>query len=411
MTKAIIIDPRNAGSSGDMFLSVFLDLFEDEVSLQELVELINKKFNSGMSVEVQKIQKKGIQSTHLQIEIENDIKKKHAKDLLSYCKMVLAELNITEKAAKLAEKMFMTLFEAESKVHGENIDELHLHETASLDTILDIIGTVFLLEKNNALDMSILGLPVNVGSGFVTFSHGKMAVPPPAVLEILKSKEYPFFSDEVDGELLTPTGATILTNLVNKKIQTLPPVKIQKIGYGAGNKEIPSRSNVIRVMEAEIEDEQSKNYLMMLETHLDDVTGELLGGIMKKLLENQALDVSYYPLLMKKNRPAYCLRVICEEDKSPELANMIMKELGTLGVRENRFARYELERRVVTKKFFIEEKKFECRYKERILNGEVIGVKPEYEDVIAISEETNIPLIDLESKLVNFYHIGDEFCE
>ncbi|MCE7741748.1 MAG: nickel pincer cofactor biosynthesis protein LarC [Candidatus Heimdallarchaeota archaeon] len=411
ITKAIIIDPRNAGSSGDMFLSVFLDLFEDKNSLNELVELINKKFKANMSVDPQKINKKSIHSTHLSISIENDIEKKHAKDLMIYCKMVLEELEISDKAKKLAEKMLMTLFEAESKVHGEDIEELHLHETASLDTILDIIGTVLLLERNNALERIFIGLPVNVGSGFVTFSHGKMAVPPPAVLEILKAKEYPFFSDEVDGELLTPTGAAILTNLVTKKLQSLPPVKIDKIGYGAGNKDLENRSNVIRVMSAEFEDDSTKNYLMMLETHLDDVTGELLGGVMKKLYANHALDVSYYSLFMKKNRPAYALRVICDEDNSSELAKIIMQELGTLGVRESRFARYELERRVITREFFIEKKKFKCRFKERILDGKVIGAKPEFDDMITIHEETNIPLVDLENKLINFYNMGDEFCE
>ena len=132
---------------------------------------------------------------------------------------------------------------------------------------------------------------------------------------------------------------------------------------------------------------------------------------MKKLYDHQALDVSYYSLVMKKNRPAYALRVICNEDKSSELAELMMKELGTLGVRESRFARYELERRIVTKEFFIEKQKFKCRFKERLLNGEVIGAKPEFDDMMLIHEKTDIPLIDLENKLIYFYSMGDEFCE
>ena len=411
MINAIIIDPRNAGSSGDMFLSVFLDMFEDMETIDYLVQVMNKVFDSNLSVKPQKIVKGGINSTHLTIEIEKDIESKHATDLLSYCKSVLAELEISQKASNLAEKVLMTLFEAESKVHGEEIEKLHLHETASLDTILDIVGTILLLEKNKVLDYQYLGLPVNVGSGFVTFSHGKMSVPPPAVLEILRSKNYPFFSDEVDGELLTPTGAAILTNLVSKPLHQLPPIEIDTIGYGSGNKNLPNRANVIRVLKGQISDEKSKNYLMMLETHLDDISGEILGGVMNNLFDNDALDVSYYPIFMKKNRPAYVLRVICDEDKSSKLANIIMKELGTLGVRENRFARYELERRIVTKEFFIETKKFKCRYKERLLDGKVIGAKPEYDDVVHIHKETDIPIIDLENKLINFYHMGDEFCE
>lgn len=411
MTEIIILDPRNAGSSGDMFLSLFIDLFDDNKTIEILVEKINEVFKSQMTVQSLKINKNGIHSTELTIDIENDIEKKHASDLLTSFKLILSKLEISDRAAQLAEKILMTLFEAEAKVHAEEIEKLHLHETASLDTILDILGTVLLLDRNNAIDKQFLGLPVNVGSGFVTFSHGKMAVPPPAVNEILRSKNYPFFSDEIQGEMLTPTGAAILTNLVSKTIHSLPPIEVKKIAYGAGSKDLENRPNVIRAMLGQVREENSKNYLTMLETHLDDVTGEVLGGMMKKLFEYQALDVSYYPIFMKKNRPAYVLRVICEEDNSSKLAQLIMKDLGTLGVRESRFARYELERRIITKEFFIEKKRFKCKFKERLFDGEVIGVKPEFNDLLTIHEETKIPLAELENRLINFYHMGDEFCE
>ncbi|MCE7749687.1 MAG: nickel pincer cofactor biosynthesis protein LarC [Candidatus Heimdallarchaeota archaeon] len=411
MIKALVIDPRNAGCSGDMFLSVLIDLFDDIETLDELVEIMKKSLKVDFSLERIPVIKKGIKSTSIQIDIKKDIEQKHATEIQDLFKAVLKELKLSEKAQNTALKMLTTLFEAESLVHGEKIEKLHLHETASLDTILDIIGTVLLLEKHEFLDVPIYGLPANVGSGFVTFSHGKMAIPPPAVVEILKASDYMFFSDDAKGELLTPTGAIILTVLTSNKINKIPPIKIKGIGYGAGQKDLPNRSNVLRILSVEIDEKQEVHYLSMLETHIDDVSGELLGGIVNKLLEQGALDVSYYPLIMKKNRPAYSLRVICEEDQASDLAFMIMKELGTLGVRESRFGRYELERKIVKKKFFIEGDIYECKYKERFLNDEIIGVKPEYEDVVSISEKTGIPLIELEVKLINFYHLEDEYCE
>ncbi|MHA1345884.1 MAG: nickel pincer cofactor biosynthesis protein LarC [Candidatus Heimdallarchaeaceae archaeon] len=407
MSKALIIDPRIAGASGDMFLSSILDLTDGKSILLELVDKINSTLSTKMTVEINKILKKGINSTHLVINIEEDLTSHHAADLLVSLQKVLAETELTDGAKVIAENMLNFLFKAESKVHGEPLDKLHLHETASVDTILDIVGTIVLMEKNGLLDIPILGLPVNVGSGFVTFSHGKMSVPPPAVLEVLQELDYPFFSDEVKGELLTPTGIILLGELVNKQITQLPPIRVRKIGYGAGNKDLSERSNVLRLLLVDLEEESSKHYLSMLETHLDDVSGEILGGIVSKLMDKGALDVSYYPLIMKKNRPAWCLRVICDEDIASILAKFIMKELGTLGVREDRFGRYELERRVVTKNINLKGKSFECRFKERMLDGEIIGVKPEFEDITYISNELKIPINELEIILINQYYKGD----
>lgn len=408
MSKALIIDPRIAGGSGDMFLSSILDLTDGKSTLLDIVSIINKTLSTKMSVEINKILKKGINSTHLTINIEEDLTSHHASDLMLSMQKVLDEIDLTDEAKTKAENMLKLLFKAESKVHGEPLDKLHLHETASVDTILDIVGTIVLMEKNDLLNIPILGLPANVGSGFVTFSHGKMSVPPPAVLEVLQELDYPFFSDEVDGELLTPTGIILLGGLVNKQITQLPPLRVKKIGYGAGNKDLPSRSNVLRLLLVDLEDENSKHYLSMLETHLDDVSGEILGGIVNKLMIQGALDVSYYPLIMKKNRPAWCLRVICDEDKAPILAKFMMKELGTLGVREDRFGRYELERRVVKKKINFKGKSFDCRFKERMLDGEIIGVKPEFEDSTYIANKLKIPINELEIILINQYYEGDK---
>lgn len=400
-----------AGCSGDMFLSTLLDLVEKKDSLAELVRVINANLNTDFNYKFGKHNKKGISSGKIDIEIIKDIEFNEVGKIKDAFNKILRDLHISKDADDLAKKIFETLITAESEVHGADKEHLHLHETASLDTIFDIIGTVLLLERNNLIGKPVLGLPVNTGYGMIKIAHGKVTIPPPAVLKILENKKYSNFNDEVEGEMLTPTGAAILTNLVTKQVKQLPPIKIKKIGYGAGTKDLPDRANILKILHVALEEESSKHYISMLETHLDDISGEMLGGILPILMEEGALDVSYYPLIMKKNRPSWCLRVICEEDQASDLAFLIMQELGTLGVRESRFGRYELDRKVVKKKFFIDEQIVECRFKERLSEGNVLGVKPEYEDLMKIRKITNLPLVELEKKLVEMYYLEDEHCE
>ncbi|MHA1305215.1 MAG: nickel pincer cofactor biosynthesis protein LarC [Candidatus Heimdallarchaeaceae archaeon] len=400
--KVLVIDPRLAGASGDMFLAALVDMVGEKYLL-EFVEKINGYFKSEMSITVNKIKKKGMASTYLGIEINQDLKYHHVTDLNRELEGFLDYLSLSNKAKEKVKETFNYLFRAESIVHNTPIESLHLHETASIDTFLDIVGFFYLLEKHDFLDLSILGLPANVGKGFVTFSHGTVAVPPPAVAEIMSSSSYMMFSDGTEGELVTPTGAAILAAIVTKKINQLPPLKIEKISRGAGTKDLEKRANVLTIFLADIPEETTKHYLTMLETHLDDISGEIMGGIMPTLLEKGALDVSYYPLIMKKNRPGWSLRILCDQEKASELAYYVMRELGTLGVRESRFARYELNRRVNIKNVKIKGKEYKCRYKERLINGEIIGAKPEFEDMLMISKDTETPLVELEKELIHQY--------
>ena len=394
-----------------MFLSTLHDLVEKKESLGKLVSIINSKLDTQFEYSFIKQNKKGIEASKILINIERDIDFNEVTKIKESFNEILNDIGLSEEANNLAKNIFQTLISAESKVHGVSEEKLHLHETASLDTIFDILGIVVLLEENGLIGKPIFGLPVNTGSGLITIAHGKVTVPPPAVLRILEDKKYTFFNDNVKGEMLTPTGAAIITNLVTQQVTELPPLKIIKVGYGAGTKDLEDRANVLKILQIKLEEDSKKHYLSMLETHLDDVSGEMLGGIIPILLENGALDVTYYPLIMKKNRPSWCLRVICEERDASEFAHLIMTELGTLGVRENRFGRYELERNIVSKKFFIDDKIIECRYKERILEGKLLGVKPEYEDLVKIRKITNMPLIELEKKLIEMYYLEDEHCE
>ncbi|UJG43918.1 MAG: nickel pincer cofactor biosynthesis protein LarC [Candidatus Heimdallarchaeum endolithica] len=401
--EVIIIDPRLAGASGDMLLASIVDLV-GEKHLLEFIEQLNEYFKTGISININRIKKKGLNSIYLELAINRDIPYNHVVDLKRELNGFLEYLPISSVAKSKIKETFQLIFKAESIVHNEPLETLHLHETASIDTFLDIVGFYYLLEKNNLLHVPFLCLPINTGSGFVEFSHGKVSVPAPAVSEIARAKRLLVFSDQTEGELLTPTGIAIIASVITKQIEVLPPIIIKKIARGAGTKNLKNKANVLTLFYSDIPEDESKHCLSVLETHVDDVSGEILGSIVSLLLEKGALDVSYYPLVMKKNRPAWNLRIICEKEKASELAHFVMLELGTLGVRETIVTRYELERQITVKKVEIKGKTFECRFKERMIKGEIVGAKPEYEDIKRISQETEIPLIDLEKQLIKQYY-------
>lgn len=416
--KALLIDPRSTGCSGDMFLAMLSNLFCDDDTLQELINAINRSLKIKISCKKEITTKCGINGPYLKINIENDIKCHLAIEFQEHFNKVLDCIKISDSGKRRAQNILNSLFSAEAKVHGRTFDSLHLHETASADTIIDIVGVVLLLERHNLLNVPIYGLPVNVGSGLVKIAHGKVTVPPPAVLKILEEKQYPFFSDEVMGELLTPTGAILLADLTTNHLTEFPAMTISHSGLGAGSKNIENRPNILRGFIIDIEDRVDKQNISMLETHIDDVSGEILGSMVSRLMKKGALDVSYYPLIMKKNRPGFAIRIICKEYIAPKLAYFLMKEIGTLGVREQRCGRYELKRKTSPIEVSIMGQKFTCHFKERFVGERVIGAKAEHDDILKISTLTNLPLIEVEKVLLSQYESlskkrteGHEYCE
>ncbi len=407
----LLIDPRLAGASGDMFLASVIDLVHGEKQLKELVEILNEYFGGGISVSCRDVEKQHIRAVQLDIALANDITEKYVSELIVLLNGLLDYIPLSNKAKGKIKDSFYYLFNSGSNLTVTTQEKIHLLEIASIDTFLYIVGTFYLLDKNDLLEMNVYGLPANLGSGMESIhsnTNVRTSIPVPAVEEILRVSYYPVFSDGEKGELLTPTGAAILSSLVDKTVDNIPPIRINQIGRGAGAADLSDRANILTIILGEIPEKENKHYLTMLETHLDDVSGEIMGGIITELMDNGALDVSYYPLIMKKNRPGWNLRIICEEEQAPKLAYYVMMELGTLGVRETRYIRYELDRRVVTRKIELQGKFFECRYKERIIDGKVIGAKPEYEDMKRISIETGIPLIELEKELIRKYSdVGD----
>lgn len=274
---------------------------------------------------------------------------------------------------------------AESKVHNKPLDEVHFHEVGAIDSIIDIVGTAILINKINP--DKIISSTVNEGHGFINCAHGKMSVPVPATSEIFASENVRFKQIDVDTELVTPTGAAIISTLA-EEYNTMPEMNLDKVGFGAGFKDI-GYSNLLKVYYGEMV--RAKSDMYVIETNIDDSTGEELGYCMEKLFENDANDVFYTPIFMKKNRPAYKLEVICNKDNLDNLLEIIFKETTTIGARFYTVDRAELKREkleIYTKYGKISGKKITTP------KGEVY-IYPEYESMKEVATKNNIPLKEI----------------
>lgn len=282
----------------------------------------------------------------------------------------------------------MRVAKAEAKVHNKPIEEVHFHEVGAIDSIIDIVGTAILINKINP--DKIIASVVNDGYGFIECAHGTMSVPVPATSEIFANSNVKFRQIDIDTELVTPTGAAIIAELA-EEFTTLPAMNIEKIGWGAGFKELKI-PNVLKVYYGDIEN--SNEDIVVMETNIDDCNGEILGYTQELLFANGALDVFYIPIFMKKNRPAYCLTVICRKDKITDLQNIIFRETTTIGIRYRFEFRTELSREcvnVMTKYGEIKAKK--------VTNNSETYIYPEYEEMKKIAQKNKVPLKELYNEI------------
>ncbi len=288
---------------------------------------------------------------------------------------------------------------AESRVHGLPKEEARFHEIGALDALADIAGSCAALQSLRV--DRVLSRPVSVGGGFVRSEHGLLPVPGPAALEILRAHGIPWKGGPVDQELVTPTGAALLAALVQEFLPDFPLIKVARVGYGAGGRELPL-PNVLRGMVAEMvlgqkmqeQDPMHQNdCVVQLETNLDDVTGEVLGHLMELLMEAGALDASILPALMKKGRSGNVIRAITRHEDAEKISKIIIKETGSLGVRVfPSLHRFIAEREARTVEVEINETVYRAAVKVSRMDGNLLNVKAEYEDCLKIAAATGLPL-------------------
>jgi len=395
----IVIDPQIAGISGDMLLSSLIDLGADK---NEIINSIKKteKFLSGSTIkkiDFQKTKKHGIESTELILEIDENISKRKGIEIKKAILDSVNELNLSIKAKTFAESCINTLISSESKIHGINEDSVHFHEASSIDTLIDIVGVTIACENLKLFEEKIVCLPVSVGGGTVSFSHGTMSNPASAVLQIFKNSNLNIQGNNSREELTTPTGACILANLTNNSIEYYPSMNITSIGYGAGQKDFENFSNVLKIIQGS-ENNSKRDLVKILETNIDDVSGEILGHLIEKIMDQGAKDVSIYPGITKKGRPTNLVCVICDESIVDTIIDTLVLETGTLGIRILDSNRIIVPRTNHNFSLTFDDKSFEVNYKKSSYKGKT-HFKIEFDDLKNISNSLDKSIVDVEAFL------------
>jgi uncharacterized protein (TIGR00299 family) protein len=281
----------------------------------------------------------------------------------------------------------------ESRLHGISLDKAHLHEAGSADTLADVIGVAAACDLLGVFDGEIYSTPVAVGGGLISFSHGTVAAPAPAVLEIARERSIPIHGGPENMELATPTGITILANLTQKFVENYPALVPEIVGHGAGKKELNEAPNLLRVVIGHTtEGASDANTINLLETNLDDLPGEVLGHALQQILDSGAKDAWITSAQFKKNRPGQVLHAICDSTDTERLASVMMRETGTLGVRYHQWNRFTLQREIRKLAVEIEGRKLDVHVKYAKDNsGRIINIKPEFDDIQFIAKELSMP--------------------
>ena len=381
----LVIDPQIAGISGDMLLCSLVDLGADKNKIITGIKQ-SEKFLSNSSIkkiDFEKIQKHGVESLHLILEIDEDIHERKGSEIKSAIIESAQEIKLSPKATSFAESCIDTLISSESKIHGIPKESVHFHEASSIDTLVDIIGITIALEDLGLFDEKIICLPVAVGGGSVTFSHGTMSNPASAILEIFKNSNLEIKGTDANEELTTPTGACILVNLVGESVKYYPQLKLESIGYGAGQKDFETFSNVLKIVRG-IDDNFEMDSVKILETNVDDISGEILGNLIEKIMEKGARDVSIYHGITKKGRPTNLVSVICTNDTVDEIIDILVLETGTLGIRISDSDRFIVPRTNHDISITLNDQSFQVHYKKSSFKGKT-DFKIEFDDLKKIS--------------------------
>lgn len=405
MNKVLVIDPSIAGIAGDMLVAALIDLGANAKILSEIAQIIEETIPEvkEMRVKVVDVLRCGVRAKRLELKIKEN-KSHHipGKKMILWLNKVLNRINLSVKARNLANEILNRLLEAEAKIHGTSKDEVHLHEIGSSDTIFDIVSTVALLESLKLLNSDKYSLPVAIGGGVFRAAHGLIPSPAYITLELLRSRNFYIVGGPIDQELTTPTGAALLTTLA-KSVNYTPLMKVEKVGYGAGSRDYQEIANIVRVLlgtySTEMPIDLKLEDVYILETNVDDVSGEVIGYVIRELISEGALDVSVIPVITKKNRPGYIIKVISDMEKLPKLILLLIQHLGTLGIRVQKVHRYIVPIR--EQKEVEIERGYIIRFKIcKDRKGKLIRIKPEFDDVERLSRELKIPLSDVLS-LIN----------
>ena len=394
----IVIDPQIAGISGDMLLCSLVDLGANKVKIIDGIKLSNKFLPNSIikQIDFKKIEKHGIEATALFLEIDEHVHERKGIEIKKAIMDSTNEIGLSNRAKIFAESCIDTLIFSESQIHGLPIESVHFHEASSIDTLIDIVGTAIAIDDLGMFDEEILCMPIAVGGGNVTFSHGTMSNPASAILEILKNSKLSIHGGQIKDELTTPTGASILVNLSKISMDYYPSMQVTSIGYGAGKKDFDEFSNVLKIVRGTQKNNFQLDSVKILETNVDDVSGEIIGNLIEKIMNKGAKDVSIYHGITKKGRPTNLISVICDDASMHEIMDVLVIESGTLGIRVTTSNRFIVPRTTHDVKLILDGTEFIVKYKVSSFKGKN-DFKIEFDDLKSISNTLNKSIKETES--------------
>jgi pyridinium-3,5-bisthiocarboxylic acid mononucleotide nickel chelatase len=397
-----------SGISGDMALGAMLDA---GLSIDELTQALGSLALGDAHVHAARVLRAGVSATKFTVHDHSHeaahnhdhdphaarSTHRHAHRSLSDIFILIDRSSLSPPGRARAKAMFQRLAEAEAAIHQMPVDQVHLHEVGALDSIIDIVGIVFAMEWAGA--DRIVSSPLNVGGGMVHSAHGVFPVPAPATVTLLG--DVPVYSRGAENELVTPTGALIVSTYA-ASFGPLPSMTIERVGYGAGERDDPRTPNVLRVFIGRAADQPAAERVTVIECEIDDMNPQIFGVAMDRLYAAGALEVFYVPIQMKKSRPGTLLTVLAPPERRPALAEVIFRETTTIGLRHYDVDRECLQREIVPVDTPIGTIRFKIAWRD----GRVMNAVPEFEDCAKLAETNNLPVKEVQAIAIQAYGVS-----
>ena len=394
MAKVLYFDCFS-GASGDMILGALIDA---GLPLEELRAAVGSLALDGVTLEAERVDRAGVGATKFRVrgadeghghhdhhahhhQADHHAHHEHGHRGLSAICALVDRSALSEPAKDRARRLFRRLAETEAAIHRQPVEAIHLHEVGAVDSIIDIAGAVFGLEWVGA--DRIVSSPLNVGSGTVRCAHGVLPVPAPATTRLVAG--VPVYSSGVEAELLTPTGALLVTDYA-EQYGPLPALRVRQVGYGAGDRDLAGTPNVVRVVIGDDGAAGNLQRVVVIESEIDDMNPQIFGVLMDRLHAAGALDVFYAPIQMKKNRPGTLVSIVALPADREALAGLLFRETTTIGVRFQEMDRERLERERVT----VETPLGPVRFKLAARNGDLVNASPEFDDCLRLAERHDL---------------------
>src|SRR5919109_832767 len=367
-----------SGAAGDMIMGALVDAGAPFEALREGLHGLDL---GGWELVRHEVRRGAFRATKIDVEIDAAAHQHHRTlgDILT----IIERSRLPAPVAERARRIFERLAAAEARVHGTTPEQVHFHDVGAVDAIVDVTG--------GALGLHLLGVssvyvsPLPLGGGFVEGAHGRMPIPGPGTAELLRN--FPVVDSGVQVELVTPTGAAILTTLA-AGAGRMPAMTVERVGYGAGTRDLPGAPNVLRVLVGAVAGDAAAETVAQVETTIDDMSPQLYEPLMERLFEAGALDVFLTPVIMKRSRPGTVLTALCPPDRVTEISRVLFEESPTIGVRWSEVTRARLEREMVT----IPTAYGALPFKVSRLGGRVVTVTPEFAEVVRLAHEKALPV-------------------